>query len=146
MERQLSFSIKAFPSPPSVNGLYAYTGKRVVKSKAYRVYEGNVHRWVLMNQDTIIKLRTFFTDIGSYVIHIDTTFNMLGTSIVCKNGKPKRNDTSNRLKALHDVLAAVIGIDDSYFWSGSFSKIPTIAAEDFVDIDFKLRTITGETL
>lgn len=144
MERQLSYSIKAFPSPPSVNRLYAYKAGRVRKTQEYRSYEREVSGWAIRNQPTIKELRAFFVEIGPLVIHVDSVFNMSKSSILCLNGKPKRNDTSNMIKALHDVLAAVIGVDDSYFWSGAFNKVAitdSAVTEDYVDIEFKLRTI-----
>lgn len=35
---------------------------------------------------------------------------------------PKQLDSSNRIKACHDVLAKMLNIDDRYFWSGYFEK------------------------
>ncbi len=141
-ERILSIKINGFPCPPSVNRMYSYPQGRVVKSKEYRTYEGAVYAWLVGNQEQIKAIRGFVKDIGYHVIHIDAVFHMLASSIICKNGKPKKNDTSNRLKALHDVLAKyIIGIDDSFFWSGSFSKVGIESDAESVDIVLKLRKI-----
>ncbi len=99
-------------------------------------------QWFQLNQLTVQALRIFTKDIGDYVFHIDACFHMERSEIICKNGKPKKNDTSNRLKGLHDVLSVIIGIDDSYFWSCSADK----QAVDHVDksgvtIVLKLRTM-----
>lgn len=142
-DRVLSIKISKFPAPPSVNRMYRHVNGRVMKSKEYRDYEAAGYHWLVSNQEQIKAIRQFVKDIGYQVIHIDAMFNMFRGSILCKNGKPKKNDTSNRLKALHDVLAnQIIGIDDSFFWSGSFGKV---AIDDdlveFVDIVLKLRKI-----
>jgi Holliday junction resolvase RusA-like endonuclease len=70
-------------------------------------------------------------------IHIDTIFYMHRSRILCKDGSPKRNDTSNRLKALHDALAQILGIDDSYFWSVSADKV-AVDDESLVGVDITM--------
>lgn len=67
-------------------------------------------------------------------MHVDTVFFMLRGRILCKDGTPRRNDTSNRLKALHDVLAEILGIDDSFFFSGSYDKV-AVDDESKVGVD-----------
>jgi Holliday junction resolvase RusA-like endonuclease len=136
-----SVEIPNFPMPPTANGLYAWNGRRMVKTKAYTDYDKAVMHWLVMNQDCVRLVRDYVKEIEKQVLHIETTFHMSKSSILCKDGRPKKNDTSNRIKALHDVLASVIlGIDDSYFWSGTFSK--TIAEFDpFVFINISLRKI-----
>lgn len=74
-------------------------------------------------------------------IHIDTVFYMQRSRIFTKAGTPKRNDTSNRLKALHDALAKMLGIDDSYFWSCSADKVAVDdEADEGVDITMVIST------
>lgn len=143
--RPMEFSIPNFPLPPSVNMLHRYVQGRVIKSKAYNDYEKRVYGWLTMNQAQIKGVREFVKDIGDYVIHIESIFMMNHRDIVCLNGKPKRNDTSNRLKALHDVLSDIImGIDDSYFWSGSFSKESVGSrSKECVQLTMKLRIINN---
>jgi Holliday junction resolvase RusA-like endonuclease len=115
----------------------------MVKSRGYRDYERKVFHWLTGNQDQVRGVREFLKDLGDYVLDVGATFHMGKTQIVCLNGKPKRNDTSNRLKALHDALStAILGIDDSYIWSCSADKK---AVEDgsfeMVEIKIKLRKI-----
>lgn len=38
-------------------------------------------------------------------------------------GVPKRHDVSNRIKALHDTLAEVLEVDDSWFWEPCCRKV-----------------------
>lgn len=61
-------------------------------------------------------------------------------SILKKDGTPKRNDTSNRIKALEDVLSKLLGIDDKWFWAGTYDKRPTPnpALPEHVDIRLEL--------
>lgn len=142
----MTFTIEKFPIPPSVNGLYAHVRGRMVKTKAYRDYDRDVYKWITHNQVQLVGARNFvkgFTE--KYVLNVDTRFYMNKKSIVCKSGKPKRNDTSNRIKALHDVLGSIIlGVDDSYFWSGLFDKFSTEdGSEEYVQITMTLRVISA---
>lgn len=141
----MTFKIFNFPLPPSVNALYStigYENNRRVKSKVYVDYQRDVRNWVAANLTEIKHARDIAKAVygTAQAFHVDSTFYMLHKQIVCKDGKPKRNDTSNRLKALYDVIGdIVIGLDDSYFWSGSFFKYSVAADKDVrVDMQFKL--------
>lgn len=117
-------SLLRFPLPPSANALYASIGKRRVKTAVYKKFEHAARYWMLKHSSEINDARTLTLDTGSQrFIHIDTVFFMERKNIICKDGTPKRNDTSNRLKALHDVLSQILGLDDSYFFSGSYDKV-----------------------
>lgn len=112
-----------FPMPPSVNRLHRAVKGRVIKSAEYRSYENEVRTWMLTHQKELQKARDLCQKVSALkFVHIDTIFEFHKSAILTKENKPKRNDTSNRLKALHDVLAAILGIDDCYFWSGNFDK------------------------
>lgn len=145
MSKAAIFTIDRFPIPPSANELYAFSRQagRMIKTREYRNYEKAVYSWLTTNPEQIKGIREFLTDIGDSVIDISSHFHMPKKSIICLNGKPKRNDTSNRIKALHDALSSIIlGVDDRYFWSGTFNKV---VADDksngHVQIILKLRTI-----
>jgi hypothetical protein len=145
MDRLQSFTINGFPMPPSVNQLYAWSPRagRMVKSKLCGAYERTVGKWILTNGSQLEQLRLFTKDLGAYVFDVDAMFYMERKAIICKDGKPKKNDTSNRIKALHDVLSSIVGVDDSYFWSLSADKqvLPLTYTKPYVDITFKLRNI-----
>ncbi len=136
-------SLSRFPCPPSVNRLYIYGNRRVQKSNEYRNYETEVAFWRSANPDQVKKAAEFAKHLGDQVIHVDATFHMLRKNVLCKNGKPKKNDTSNRIKALHDVISAsIIEIDDSYFFSGSFDKVAIDGdGDEFVDIVMSFRSV-----
>lgn len=139
----MTFTIPNFPLPPTTNKLFAFakTYNRMVKTKTYRAYDKAVQFWVLSNPGQINDLRAFFRGLAPNVIHIDAIFYMKKGSIICKDGRPKCNDTSNRIKALHDVLSTIIGVDDSYFWSGSFEKI-AVDENEYVEIKLTIRQIS----
>lgn len=116
--------IPLFPLPPSANALYASVGRRRVKSKVYIQFIAAARRWMMTNSKVIEESRQLTLETGARrFLHVDTVFYMMRKTIICKDGTPRRNDTSNRLKALHDVLAEIIGIDDCYFFSGSYDKV-----------------------
>jgi len=129
---------KRFPLPPSVNELYATIGRKRVRSSVYRSYVRAALIWMKMNPEIVKQARELSIETGPHrFIHIDTIFYMNRKNIICADGRPKRNDTSNRLKALHDVLSEIIGIDDSYFWSLSADKTP-VENENEVGVDVTL--------
>ena len=142
MRTQL-MSITRLPVPPSSNQIYAFYNGRMIKTKVYKQYETEVVRWVSKNPDQVKRVREFLKQIDGFVIHIESIFWMPKKTIVCINGKPKRNDTSNRIKALHDALSSIVlGVDDSYFWSGKFDKmvlLTDVKADGYVNINLRLR-------
>lgn len=139
----ISVAITGFPMPPSVNALYAHVSGRTVKTRVYRDYEQAVYHWMISNGPQVDACRALVKSLDGKVLHVDAMFYMLRKSILCLNGKPKRNDTSNRLKALHDVLGSIVLlIDDSYFWAGSFSK-QICETKAYVDINFKTCNVEG---
>jgi hypothetical protein len=144
----MEFQILNFPVPPSVNQLYSNLGfnsGRRVKSKVYIQYQQSVRNWLAANLDKVQGARGLAQEVygTAQVFHVETTFYMLRKDIICKNGCPKKNDTSNRLKALYDVLEdIVLGLDDLYFWSGTFHKIAVDDLKEVrVDMNFKLRKL-----
>lgn len=143
--KQMSFTIDQFPMPPSTNKLYAWVNGRMVKTRDYNEFERMAYKWITLNPTQLIGVRQFLKDFSEkHVIDVSTDFYFEKKRIVCQNGRPKRNDTSNRIKALHDVLSSIIlGVDDCYFWSGVFNKFPLREGEvdEHVKITFKLRML-----
>lgn len=102
------------------------------------MFERNALAWMKCHSVEVDQARQLTTLTGSrQFIHIDTVFFMLSSRILCKDGKPKRNDTSNRLKALHDAIGQILGIDDSYFWSCSCDKV-AVDDEEKVGVDITM--------
>ncbi len=135
-----SFTIKDFPMPPSANTLYAnIPGKGRVKTKDYRLYEESVRIWSFRTAHHLQTARVIISRLPKgQALHLDRRFYFERGKIITKGGRPRRNDTSNRIKALDDVLAAILGCDDSLFWSGSETKVQVcnIVIGESVDITF----------
>lgn len=128
------FEIKGFPLPPSANALYANVrGIGRVKARKYRVYEAQVQSWALRNPGQLEGLRSL--DKSKYLFHVEHVFYFERSSIVSKAGNPIRNDTSNRIKAVDDLISKLIDVDDSRFWSGSYHKLISFENE-WVDLKF----------
>lgn len=118
---------------------------RPISSKAYVSYQEIVHDWNLINWSVAAPARaTIAGAIKSdpkLKLNINTIFFFEQKKILCKDGSVKRNDTSNRLKALYDCLSKqVLLIEDKYFWAGSFDKAAAQPGEqESVAISIKLR-------
>lgn len=118
--------LNGFPMPPSANALHKPIGGRSIKSRTYRLYDDAVNAWCLVNGRNLFKPRTDL--LAKMLLNpkmrlcIQATFHFERSRIYCKDDQVKQNDTSNRLKALHDAVARALRIDDKYFWSGSFDK------------------------
>lgn len=134
--------IKGFPLPPSANALYLnIPGRGRCKSAALTKYESDVRFWCLRNQHQMNLARELTIGVGPGVfLKVSKMFFMKKKSILKKDGTPKRNDTSNRIKALEDVLSKLLGIDDKWFWAGTYDKRPTPnpALPEHVDIRLEL--------
>lgn len=58
---------------------------------------------------------------GKY-IRIETYAFFPYFDLFTKEGLPRKMDGTNRLKALHDVLAELLEVDDSWFWDAEVKK------------------------
>lgn len=120
-----SVQLKDLPVPPSINKAYAtdFRTRRRFKSRDYKLFEAMIKHWCAINPNALANAREFTTKLSSgEAFQIDITFYFPREKILTKQGKPKRNDTSNRIKIAHDVLAEILSIDDCYFWDGKFEK------------------------
>jgi Holliday junction resolvase RusA-like endonuclease len=121
-------TLNGLPMPPSINAAYANTPKGRIKTKAYRDFEKAMEEYRLKNLKAVNEAKWDIhrqTLLGK-VLHVDCEFMFPVGKIICQGpkiqGKPKRLDASNRIKCLEDALSKMLLVDDSYFWSGSFSK------------------------
>lgn len=117
-----------FPMPISANASWRNARGRMILSDPARAYTEAVRVWNLANVATTVPARKAIRDMlatdPALRLKIDTVFFFDRKKIICKDGSVKRNDTSNRLKPLHDALGLVLVIDDKHFWAGSFDKVP----------------------
>jgi hypothetical protein len=130
------------PMPPSSNHMYptiySRGGSIRVKSKGLKDFETAFRAWSKENIQAVMQLIVFARkalETPGLCLHIDTRFYFNRKRVLTLKGTPKRLDTSNYLKALHDSIAQASGIDDSYFWNGAFSKIPiSNDAQEYVNV------------
>lgn len=129
--------LEGIPMVPSMNHAYAGTFRRY-KSKEVIVWERQFSLWSYHHRNEIDSIRKHFKDpeMGQ-VIHIHCEYYFKKNRIYCKNGKPKKLDTSNRIKLLHDQIADLIGYDDCYFFDGSFIKRHTEEVNEFVNVELQ---------
>jgi hypothetical protein len=146
--------LKGFPMPPSDNALKTpliIKGKsRTVKSAEYRLFERAAQSWAMRNQEHLNKARELTLKCApGWALKVDRVYWFQKSTIVRKTsdkktgaqaGEPKCNDTFNRVKALHDVVATLLGIDDKFFWRGDTDKrvLKHILLPECVDIKISL--------
>lgn len=109
--------LEKFPVPPSSNKLYSSFRGRLIKSKDGRDYDNKVQTFVLLNKRKIESFKkhvNLLLERGPY-LSITTVFVMHKSKVLTKQGRLKKIDVSNRLKALHDAFARAMGIDDCVF-------------------------------
>lgn len=132
--------LRGFPLPPSMNNVYSNAaGRGRVKNSAYKSYEAQVQWWMLHNAQALNSVREWAKTVpAGHGFRLDRLFHFLPHRILTKAGTPRKNDTTNRIKVLDDVLAKILWIDDSLFWSGSEDKcpIPTQGMVEGVDVRF----------
>ena len=79
--------------------------------------------WALKNKD-ILQTAKYLLD-GEWkgkTLKLDAFFIFKKDRIFCKNGKPKKLDVGNYLKAFEDCLHKELAIDDSYNFSVCLEK------------------------
>lgn len=115
----------------------AYVGGRQirVKSKEMRLWERQFMAWAMQHTLAIRYGKEWLEKNPGKLLDIQCDFYFQRRSIFTLDGKPKRNDTSNRLKALHDQVATALAIDDSLFFDGRFRKrMLKNGSSDFVNV------------
>lgn len=135
-------TLSGIPLPPSANNIYATVGRKRIKSRELRKWETDLTAYAYENLQTVNSVRRILEQelMSNQVLQIEALYYFKPSRILCKSGEPKRLDTSNYLKALHDGLANVLGIDDKYFWDGTFKKFAATGPEH-VTVTFKVRAI-----
>jgi Holliday junction resolvase RusA-like endonuclease len=114
---------ESIPIPPSSNHQYVSFvrhGRVIhVKSPELVKWRKEFDAWVILNINGVRAARSFVN--GKLLnVHVDIYWPY--EKLFTKQGKPKKLDVSNRLKALHDALADALEIDDCVFWGVSVSK------------------------
>jgi Holliday junction resolvase RusA-like endonuclease len=114
------------PIPPSSNNQYILVrrGKKTyhVPSAELLVFRSNVSHYALQTRNVLNEAKKTFTEFKQFQIHCLFTFKR--ERLFTKQNTVKKLDVSNRLKALHDEVSRIIGIDDSQFFEISATKRP----------------------
>lgn len=123
----LSMKLERIPMPPSANNIYSTFSQngsiRRVKSHGFAKWEKTFAEWSLKHFAQVSHMKARLREKKpNQVISVHTEFKFNRKNILTLKNTPKRNDTSNRIKVIHDAVATVVGIDDCYFWDGTFSK------------------------
>jgi Holliday junction resolvase RusA-like endonuclease len=126
----MDISFTGIPLPPSSNNCYA-NGRRGgrFKSLKMRLWERDFATWAIEYAQTFAIARSLLAPRlkPGMVLAVHCTFYFKRSRILTKDGRPKKNDTSNYLKGLHDALSGALGIDDSWFFDGTMRKRPAEA-------------------
>jgi len=111
------------PFPPSGNQMYP--GKiRRYPSKELKQFKQDMELWAALNKKDLDKKSTEFCKqlAGGKVVRISRFFFYPYDRIYTKDGRIKKNDVTNRIKAIDDSITDLMGIDDSLIWEGAEFK------------------------
>lgn len=120
--------IHDLPIPPSSNNQYMIVkrGRKMlhVPSKELTEYKLKMNNISILDPD----FKSFKDTIRGwvergYVLEIRAQFYFKHNRIFTKDSRVKKMDVSNRIKALHDSLSAILGVDDSFFFQIFAEKI-----------------------
>lgn len=115
--------------PPSSNNQYILVRRG---GKTFHVASGKLKAYQnVMNSYPYRKEKTFKRDQKQILdwiaegkkLQVDALFFFHKKSLFTLDGRVKKMDVSNRLKALHDALSTLMGVDDSLFFRVVAEKI-----------------------
>jgi Endodeoxyribonuclease RusA len=109
----------------SANGKQRVSVSGYRKSKALADYHKLVDLFCKKNESKIqeIKLKCQAWIAEGKMLRVDTYHVFDSDRIWTKDGKPKKIDANNRVKACLDAVSTMIDIDDKYFFDGDCAKI-----------------------
>lgn len=117
------------PIPPTEN--HAYPTIRNKQGKNIRVtgadlkkFKAAVQCWAWERIVFVKKIQRQLSDMvaknQTILIRVDAYLGFELDRLFTKHRTRKKIDSSNRIKAAHDAIAEILGIDDRYFYSGEF--------------------------
>lgn len=150
MER---FVLTTLPMPPSSNHQYwnrVLPGGKVAQltpTPELKAFVKAMEEYRLKNLVWVFKAKQLIRGwlLKGWMLNVVVRANFHGADLWTQKGTPKRMDASNRVKAMHDCLAEMLQIDDSWFWSVSIEKVETTKAEPWCIVEimpFKPRSVT----
>lgn len=116
--------IKDFPLSPSINKCYRNLGRGGrCATKDLVDYKNACSAWAYKNKAVIESVKYLLRgEWKGKVLKLDAYFIFRRDRIFCKNGKPKKLDVGNYLKAFEDCLYKELGIDDCYNFGAYLEK------------------------
>lgn len=139
----MTIVLPGLPIPPSENAMYVnrrQAGKRGrAASDELRYFWDHMEFWRLKNLPFANSARRAMA--GRSFLAIDCTFHFRRTRLYTGKGNVRRLDVSNRLKALHDSVAKLLGVDDSEFFESSERKLGDLPDSHREYVDVQLRTL-----
>lgn len=121
-----SILIASFPLSPSDNELYYnMNGVGRVASKELREYKKLCEAYALKNAKMFREVKSIMANEwkGFSAVKADYFFVFKRERLYCKDGRVKKLDSSNRIKAVQDCLFNILGLDDKFVFAGSFEKL-----------------------
>lgn len=119
-----------FPMSPSSNSMYSSFNGRLIKSKEARIFVELTKKW---SWSHFQKIQAFKAKYENQTLRVDTYFVFNRNRFFTKNGKIRKLDFSNRIKAAHDCFSDILGVDDSMFLEGYFCKKITNDSRDYIE-------------
>lgn len=127
--------IDKFPFPPSENEVYSSNGRFRFANKKLKDYKSIVLVWRAMNIPVVERLQK---ELSEKKVGIRAYFHYRKERVFTKDGSPKRNDVTNRIKPLQDCLFEIIGSDDKWVFEFSCKKL---CSEDEPYVRLELETL-----
>lgn len=116
------------PFPPTSNKIYiVYMSQGKVRhgaSQVLREFKRDFYHYEKCHALLCLQNRNLAQEWvkKNFVLHIHTEFFFEKSRIFTKDGRIKKIDLSNRLKAIHDLVSTLLRIDDSIFFNLSATK------------------------
>lgn len=126
------------PFPPTTNNLFknfVRNGKMLrVTTDDYKEYKKEFAEVISDKkyEKSINKVQSYVEQ--NYTLKLSLTFYFNRKQVFCKDGSLKKNDVTNRIKAIEDCLCDALGIDDKQFFFVSCAKMYT-DGEAYVDVE-----------
>lgn len=134
------------PLPPSSNHQYATImrhGRPIrIPAKETKDYEKIFKAWLLSNKDAIKSARESIVE-WKKPLSISMVVAFKRERLVTRDGRLKRLDVTNRIKAIHDLMSDALGIDDSLFISCPTEKVVADNYEEQVVICIRPSELRG---
>lgn len=131
----MAWEIRQLPAAPSANKLHVNVMRRGRigfrrNSGDYLNFKHQMRVYELANRANVIEIREWAKD-RNLSLHFDMYF--VKTKLFYKDGRVKKFDHHNLLKAQIDGVAEMLHFDDSLVWEVSASKKVSLNAMNYVD-------------